>query len=520
MIIQPINPIYFYKGVPDYYYYDLNPFDCYSQKFERTDETRLQILSEEENVTVSLIRKDNNQLVNQFSASKIGTVKDTDLSIFQADLSFDFLEGLHYFKVSDGQDELFSELISIKKEHKKTIWIEYANSTDHEGFKFNQEDGLVGFRVEGTVQEFQPDSDDNIYSDANVRAETLKSTPFRTFNLYIGNKQGVPDYILDIVNRIFTCDNTFINGRKFNKTEDSDWEVDRLEEFPYSAMQIRLQAIDPIMKMAFENIGSDEPEGGCVLYRKAKRFETNDDLRIAGILKNRTVLDYIEIYGASPYDLKIGTSANGNQIGEVSLTDSSERIDIGLGFNSSQDLYLSGLQNNQTIFVVYERLDKELCVSGDGQNIDVSNFIPKMTIMYDGTPTEFINDFDQTTGLGRGDYEGWAICDGRNGTVDRRDSFPMGWKDSLMIGATGGNNQMKLEEKHLPKISPKWRWNRGERQYSKGGGDSIAYNDQTQNPGRQEQIMPVERNVIEPFGGDTPFDNRPKYMVTVFIQKI
>lgn len=60
------------------------------------------------------------------------------------------------------------------------------------------------------------------------------------------------------------------------------------------------------------------------------------------------------------------------------------------------------------------------------KNSRKASVLPFMSIDYDGPLT----NFNLTTGLGIGDYEGWAICDGRNGTPDRRGTFTVYRTDS------------------------------------------------------------------------------------------
>lgn len=522
MIVQPINTIYFKDALPDYYYYLHNPYECYAQKWERNDLTIIQVISENQ-PSLTMMQAEDNLLVRTFNPEIVGEVKDTDLDIYQFRINFNITEGDYYFRLADSQDELYSEIINIKAKHKDTIFIEFNNEEDHEGFKFSDLETNVGFRVEGTVQEFTPDSNDNVYRDTNVTPVTLSSKPFRLFKLYIGGSKGVPDFILDLVNRIFSCDFTEIDGKLFNKTPDSEWDVVRFDTNPFGGMSMIVQAVDPVMRMIFQNIGADEEEEKCVLLRRAKKLENiSDDVRVTGLIKDRTVIDYIAVYKmtASPYTLKIGTSAGGNQLGEVLISSSSEKIQLGIPFEGDGDLYLTGpTEGNQIMYVVYERLNKEVCfIQEEGQ--PRSGLLVGSVILYGGNPGDLLTNFNLTTGLGKGDWADWAICDGRNGTVDRRDTFAYGW--DLENGNTGdivGENLKQITEANLPRITPRWKWSQGQRNDVAKGRDNVVYQDGSQIMNNKSPNN-IDRNPIEPFGNNQPFDVRGKRVLSVFIQKI
>lgn len=81
-----------------------------------------------------------------------------------------------------------------------------------------------------------------------------------------------------------------------------------------------------------------------------------------------------------------------------------------------------------------------------------------------------LNEFSLGTGLGSGKYRGWALCDGRNGTIDMRSRVPMGLNaqgavsvpvsnpspsqnNTGALGNIGGTQSYTLTEAQLPVIS-------------------------------------------------------------------
>lgn len=46
--------------------------------------------------------------------------------------------------------------------------------------------------------------------------------------------------------------------------------------------------------------------------------------------------------------------------------------------------------------------------------------------------------------------DGWALCDGTNGTPDLRGRFVLGSSDSHALGSTGGSEEVTLTARQLP----------------------------------------------------------------------
>ncbi|MGJ0848301.1 tail fiber protein [Tissierella praeacuta] len=126
--------------------------------------------------------------------------------------------------------------------------------------------------------------------------------------------------------------------------------------------------------------------------------------------------------------------------------------------------------------------------------------------------------------------EGWALCDGNNGTPDLRDRFIVGAGRAYSIGATGGEKEVKLTEAQMPKHS-----HTGSTSYSgshahtyKGVSSYDGYGIPTGSSGRYESkdiatdsggshSHSFSTNTI---GSDQPHENRPPYYALAFIMKL
>lgn len=128
--------------------------------------------------------------------------------------------------------------------------------------------------------------------------------------------------------------------------------------------------------------------------------------------------------------------------------------------------------------------------------------------------------------------EGWAICDGNNGTPDLRDRFVRGASSSSNNGTLGGNHSQSVSAAQMPSHSHTGSLN-STGSHSHGvvdgdggaGGDDNTTDSTPHRNGTAKSLSGGNQNHTH--GGNTnyagssnSYDNRPQFKEVVFIKPI
>lgn len=150
-----------------------------------------------------------------------------------------------------------------------------------------------------------------------------------------------------------------------------------------------------------------------------------------------------------------------------------------------------------------------------------------------------------STGLGIGELEGWALCNGNNGTPDLRDRFVVCIGNTYSMGNTGGANSVTLNVSQIPAHSHSisndgdhihTMQQSGEHQHTLdmknvgrfGGGEGTWGTGQTYFTSVSGlHIHNINASGLHSHGGITgntgsnqPHENRPPYYALAFIMRI
>lgn len=125
-----------------------------------------------------------------------------------------------------------------------TILLEYG----HDGNEFDVvfQTGVVEkffrIRVEGGVNSdgFQPGSKDSYYVDQIHDVVMLDSVPFNVYKFTFGSGRGIPNWMIDKINRILSLSYVEIDGRRFVKNDGAKLEAIREKGYPHAGWMIEL----------------------------------------------------------------------------------------------------------------------------------------------------------------------------------------------------------------------------------------------------------------------------------------
>jgi hypothetical protein len=113
------------------------------------------------------------------------------------------------------------------------------------------------------------------FEDQTLDESLLSSIPYRTFELIVGDAKGVPPYVIDIVNRVFTCSDVSIDGRKFVKPKESKWDVNELDGYPAKGWKTELREGSNKPSRIYNNNVPQNSKVAIVINSDSKGFGTD-----------------------------------------------------------------------------------------------------------------------------------------------------------------------------------------------------------------------------------------------------
>lgn len=229
--IDPVElPQYLTKHFDDYWFKEqLQSYETvvdFKQKFQTSDTIYLQFEANFAAIQMQVIDCEQNVLLTQ-SATQIRANKYmAGYYVYELTLSLAaFDPGTIYLKLNLGLGSKFmiSEPIEVAEIWPNTVLFQYSHSKYHGDVIF--ETGIVfGFRCEAVIRRLDPASERTFYRDQKQNPSTLKVRPYRSFELGIGHLTGIPDWYIDKMDWIWSCDNVLLDGKSFAVLDDSKFE--------------------------------------------------------------------------------------------------------------------------------------------------------------------------------------------------------------------------------------------------------------------------------------------------------
>lgn len=158
-----------------------------------------------------------------------------------------------------------SEYFEFAPIHEDTLLIEYSHDGNENEMVFVpggdiEKQRYFQLRIEGGLNSdgFSPSSKDIYYIDQPREMYLLNSVPFNVYKFTFGNGAGIPNWMVDKLNRIFGLDYVEINGTQFIKNDGAKLESSREKYYPFAGWQIEMVEAGTKLSMA---AGTGQPRG-------------------------------------------------------------------------------------------------------------------------------------------------------------------------------------------------------------------------------------------------------------------
>lgn len=123
-----------------------------------------------------------------------------------------------------------SEPLSIAENHRGTVHVDYYHSQNKPSLLYKISGVRFSMLVPAAIVDYSPASTDTQYEDGEYNAQLLASQAYRTCKFAL--TQRVPEWVLDKLNRAFSCDTVTIDSKAFTKEMGAKWEINRISRVP------------------------------------------------------------------------------------------------------------------------------------------------------------------------------------------------------------------------------------------------------------------------------------------------
>lgn len=223
--------------------------ETWQQVWQTTDIINLQFTASFNPITVQLITEDE-EIVGELPAIMglpnkfIPNAWSFQVNLALGDL--DLQTGCYKLRIiagASGPDQKIytstCQYISAEKID-NTFLVTYWNSRYHDDVIF--ETGIeFHYRSFGHIGFLNPGRSDEFYRDQRNNPAILNSRTNRQWPIFFGNEFGLPDDAVDLINRIWSCDNVLIDGKAFGVSDNSKLEFTGEDYYPKRGVQITVE---------------------------------------------------------------------------------------------------------------------------------------------------------------------------------------------------------------------------------------------------------------------------------------
>lgn len=256
-----INPVKFYevglsipaafqtKHFDDFKFEDrLLPWqdnEVYERIWQTTDIVYFQFTANFTPITLQLIDENNTVIIEEPTLVGLPNVYEPGSYLFSASIALSEVPtGCYRFKLIAGpagptQKTFLSGCHYISADPiPNSILIKYYNDTYHEDVVF--ETGMqFQVRMMGHIGFLSPGRNDELWRDQRYNPGTLNSRTTRQWPVFFGDEFGLTDDDIDLLNRIWSCSNVFLDNKAFGITDASNFEfITTEDEYPKRGVKI------------------------------------------------------------------------------------------------------------------------------------------------------------------------------------------------------------------------------------------------------------------------------------------
>lgn len=201
-------------------------YGYYHNKWLRSDSIALQLQTNTGQPTITVIQCDGTVVIGpQLMIQRQQNPYDPGTFIYESATALNACQdgGVYWFKITTGSITLISEPIQVFEQLTESLLVQYKHRRFYEDVIW--ETGVeMNLRVPAIIRYKPPAAKDTVYEDQVLDMTMIKSIPYRVVDFVVGTGSNIPDYMIDILNRILGCSSVRIDGRYYAKNEGFKWE--------------------------------------------------------------------------------------------------------------------------------------------------------------------------------------------------------------------------------------------------------------------------------------------------------
>jgi hypothetical protein len=217
----------------------------YAQKWINNDSIPLQFASDFSDIQIQIVDCHGVPFLSPFIPTKRKADKfNPGNYVYEANIALNSLTpGRYWLKMilNGGAKLMISEPMDVAASHRDTFLFEYWNTKYFGDILF--ETGIhLRLRVECIKSKVDQSNARSAFIDQRYNPQVLNAVPYRQIDLLFGKDYGVPDWIAEKINWIFSCDNVLVDGKPYAVIQDSKLEpVDVDPIYPMRPFTLKVQ---------------------------------------------------------------------------------------------------------------------------------------------------------------------------------------------------------------------------------------------------------------------------------------